>query len=75
MSKTIISVNEPTPKWATWVFRIIFLLTSAALIILAADPTIPDGVKFRVSLYLKAADVVVWGIGRALGVKKEDFSN
>lgn len=71
--KTVISINKPTPMWATWVFRIVFLLTTAATIIIAADPGIPDDMKVRIGVYLKALDVFIWGIGRGLGVEKADY--
>lgn len=71
--KTVISFTKPTPMWATWVFRIIFLLTSAVLVIIAADNSISDEVKFKVALYLKGADIVIWGIARGLGVDRSQF--
>lgn len=73
--KTIISIQNPTPKWATWLFRIVFLLTSVAVFLVSNEPSIPDPFKIRIALWLKALDVFVWGIGRGLGVKKSDFEN
>ncbi len=73
--KTVVSFTKPTPMWATWVFRIIFLLTSAVLVIIAADGSISDEVKFKIALYLKAGDVVIWGIARGLGVDRSQFEN
>lgn len=71
--KTVLSFTKPTPMWATWIFRVIFLLTSATLVIIAADNTISDELKFKIALYLKAGDVVIWGIARGLGVDKTQF--
>lgn len=73
--KTIISVNSPTPQWANWTFRVVFILTTAAIMVIAADPTIPDSVKVRIGAYLKGLDFVVWGLSRMLGVEinKEEF--
>lgn len=70
--KTIISVTEPTPKWATWTFRIVFLLTKVAIGIIAADPGIPDDLKVRIGLYLSGLDTLVWGLSRMVGVKIEE---
>jgi hypothetical protein len=72
-STTVLSFTQPTPAWATWVFRVVFLLTTAATIILAAEPGISDEVKVKLGEYMKAFDFVVWGIARGIGVKKEDF--
>ncbi|HEU4901182.1 MAG TPA: hypothetical protein VFT06_00280 [Flavisolibacter sp.] len=70
---TVISISKPTPMWATWMFRIVFLLTTAAVVIIAGDPVIKDETKVRVMLYLKGFDVVIWGIARGLGVDKKQF--
>lgn len=74
-TKTVIDINLPTPKWATWLFRIIFILTTAVTFIIAGEPSIPDDLKVRIGLYLKGLDLFIWGIGRGLGVKKEDFED
>ena len=62
-SKTVFSFKQPTPAWATWLFRIVFLLTTAATIVIAAE----------LGVYMKAFDFVIWGIARGIGVKKEEF--
>jgi hypothetical protein len=71
--KTVVSFTKPTPMWATWVFRIVFLLTTAATYIIATDNTIDDDTKVRIFMYLKGFDVVIWGIGRGIGVDKSAF--
>lgn len=73
--KTTFSIKDPSPKWATWLFRIVFLLTSVAVFLVANEPSVPDTLKVRIAVWLKALDVFVWGIGRGLGVKKSDFEN
>jgi hypothetical protein len=72
-NRTVFSFSKPTPAWATWLFRIVFLLTTAATVVLATDPGICDESKVQIGIYLKAFDFVVWGIARGLGVKKEEF--
>lgn len=74
-NKTVFSFRKPTPAWATWVFRIVFLLTTATTIIISADPHIPDQMKVKLGVYLKAIDFVIWGIARGLGVSKEDVTD
>lgn len=73
--KVGVSFTNPTPAWATWVFRGVFLLTTAATIIIAAEPHIPDDVKVRIGVYMKAFDFVIWGLGKGIGVKKETFTS
>ena len=75
MSKTIVSISQPTPKWATWLFRIVFLITTAGMIWVGATRLIQDDSKVEIMLAMKVLDVVVWGIGRGLGVKKEDYED
>lgn len=73
MPQTIISIIDPTPKWATWIFRIVFLLTTAVSFWIGSTKLIPDGSKVEIMLALKGLDVVVWGIAKGLGVKKTDY--
>lgn len=78
--KTVLSFVKPTPQWATWAFRIIFILTGVAIFIVAADPGINSVAKVRIGVYLKGFDMLVWGITRAIGVEvardylKSDYS-
>ena len=71
--KTVISFKSPTPMWATWTFRIVFLFTTAATFVIAGEPSIPDEMKVRIGLYLKGLDVVIWGMGKGIGIEKEQF--
>lgn len=70
--KTVISVTKPTPTWATWAFRIVLILTTAATMIIASDPAIPDAMKVRIGVYLKGLDFIVWGVSRMLGIDVEE---
>lgn len=73
--KTVASFTLPTPLWATIVFRIVFCLTTAATMIITAEPSIPDALKVRIFLYMKAADFVIWFMGKSIGVSKDQFEN
>ncbi len=73
--KTVVSFNLPTPKWATWVFRVVFILTGVATFVMTADPAISPVMKVRIAIYLKALDMLVWGVTRAIGVDvSRDFN-
>lgn len=67
-NKTVISVSKPTPQWANYTFRVVLLFTTAATMIIAADPSIPDALKVKIGIYLKGFDFVVWGLSRMIGV-------
>lgn len=61
-------INNPTPLWATWVFRIVFLLVSIAIFVFASDPAISDATKVRIGVYLKAFEMLVYGASKLIGV-------
>lgn len=72
-NKTVISVSSPAPKWATWLFRIEFFANKAFLLWLAATKIItPDNIQ-EILVAAVAIDTFIWGLGRGLGVKKDDF--
>lgn len=67
-TKTVISLNKPTPYWATIAFRVVLVLTSAIAIWVAATTLVANGTKVEILLALKTLDFVAWGIGKLLGV-------
>ena len=72
-TKTVISLTAPTPKWVNWVFRIEFVLNKAILFYLSGDNGIsPANIKHTL-LILGTIDLAVWGLGRFIGLKKDDF--
>jgi hypothetical protein len=68
--KTVLSFVKPTPMWATWIFRIVFVLTGVATFIIASDPGITESLKVRLGVYLKGFDMLVWGVTRAIGIEQ-----
>jgi len=71
--KTVLSITKPTPKWMTWVFRIVFNLTMGIGIWMAGTNLIPEEYKFEALLAMKGLDYLIWGIGRGFGVDKSKF--
>jgi len=67
--------GSPSPIWATWTFRIIFLANKAATVLIAAEDMFTDKMKIKIFLYMSAVDLFVWGIAKGLGVKKKDFED
>lgn len=74
-TKTVISLNKPTPYWATIVFRVVLVLTSGIAIWVAATTLVSNGSKVEILLALKTLDFVAWGIGKLLGVAPADETN
>jgi hypothetical protein len=71
-TKTIFSINSPTPQWANWLFRSVFLLNKVVIAIVAGDPGIDPETKVRIGLYLSGLDTFFWGLSRMVGVKIQD---
>lgn len=68
-------IKSPTPVWASWIFRIVFILTGVVTFIVLGDAAITPDVKVRLALYLKGLDMAVWAITRAIGVEiSRDYS-
>jgi hypothetical protein len=63
--------NE-TPMWAINSFRITLLLTFVATFIVATDQEIPRELAVRIGVYLKALDLLVFGISKMFGVEIEE---
>lgn len=71
--KTVISIDRPTPKWATWMFRVVFVVTTALSVWVASTGLISNENKVEIMVAFKSIDFILWGIGRGLGIKKEDY--
>jgi hypothetical protein len=71
----VLSFTKPTPAWATWIFRVVFILTGVATFIVLGDNAIDDSLKTRLALYLKGIDMAVWAMTRAIGIDvNRDFN-
>ena len=73
--KTVLSLNLPTPKWATWIFRTEFVFNKAALMYLSGTGSIPAEKVKEYILILSIIDFLVWIGGRFLGVKKQTIED
>lgn len=69
-TKTIFgAINSPTPQWATWMFRVVFLLTTVASGYLAATNLLSTEAKYEVTLVLKlVVDPLVYGLSKMFGI-------
>ena len=64
-----ITVNTPT--WAKWVFRIVFMITTAAVGWVAGTNLIDQSIKVELMLVLKLIDPIVFGLSKMFGVTIE----
>jgi hypothetical protein len=69
-------IVNPTPMWATWIFRIEFFLNKALLYYFTTTTTAQmsaEEVKHWL-VVLIAIDGFVWGIGKSMGIKPPEDS-
>lgn len=75
-TKTVIGsegLKHPTPVWATWLFRVEFVLNKVALYVLGSTSLVsPDNVKESL-IWIAALDMLIWGLARFIGEKKESY--
>lgn len=64
-------ITKETPRWATWMFRIVFLLTTVAIFVIGSDEAIAASVRVRLGIYLKAFEMVIYGLSKMFGVTIE----
>ena len=69
----VTQIGSDTPKWATWMFRITFLLTTVVTGWIAATNIFPEGVKYEVTLFLKLfLDPLIWGLSKMFGIEVKE---
>ncbi len=63
-------VTVQTPQWATWMFRITFLLTTVITGWIAATNLFPQATKYEITIFLKVVvDPLIWGLSKMFGVQ------
>lgn len=62
------AVNAPTPSWATWMFRVVAILTTALAFYVAGTSLVQEQWKVEVLLGLKAIDMLTLGFSKLFGL-------
>jgi hypothetical protein len=62
------ALTAPTPLLATWIFRAVFIITSAVTIWIAGTELISTSAKVETMLILKMVDALVLGFSKMFGV-------
>jgi len=66
-------LTRKTPEWAKWMFRITFMLTTAATGYIAATNLLDEHTKYEVTLFLKLMlDPIVFGVSKMFGVEVKE---
>lgn len=71
----VAQLNNPTPMWVTWAFRIEFLINKAIGIWLASQNGLDMESVQSIVLWTTIADGFVWGLGRFVGISKETIES
>ena len=73
--KTKFGVNAiglETPQWSKWVFRTVFILSTAATFIIANDPSISKDFKISAGVWLQSLEMVIFGLSKMFGIQIEE---
>jgi len=63
-------IQKPTPKWAKYTFRIVFLLLSIAVFMVSDYPGINEDMKRLLLKWFSGTNMLVWGISKMFGVEE-----
>ncbi|MBN8670338.1 MAG: hypothetical protein ACK4EY_07080 [Flavipsychrobacter sp.] len=66
----ISQINKPTPLWAKYTFRIVFLLLSVAIFMVSDYPGMNEGVKLLLLKWFSGINMLVWGLSKMVGVEE-----
>ena len=69
------AISSPTPKWATWTFRIFFYVSSFVTFIIATDGTIPQATALQIIKWLAITTVAVHGFSKMWGIDTKNAFN
>lgn len=66
----ISQINKPTPLWAKYTFRIVFLLLSVAIFMVSDYPGINESLKLLLLKWFSGINMLVWGLSKMFGVEE-----
>jgi hypothetical protein len=65
-------VNNETPKWATWFFRIFFYVTSMTTLALSMFTNIPVETKLHIAEIVAFANMAAHSFSKMWGIPVDD---
>ncbi len=65
-------IGNETPKWARWLFRIFFYVTSMTTLALSLFSNIPTETKLHIAEAVAFANMAVHSFSKMFGIKVED---
>jgi hypothetical protein len=67
-------IKNPTPLWAKYTFRIIFLLLSCAVFMVSDYPEIDEHTKLLLLKWFSGVNMLVWGLSKLFGLEETTSS-
>ncbi|MBS1771530.1 MAG: hypothetical protein JST82_01630 [Bacteroidetes bacterium] len=64
-------VNNPTPQWAKYTFRIIFLVLSVAVFMVSDYPGLQEATKLLMLKWFSGINMLVWGLSKLFGIEEK----
>lgn len=64
-------IQNPTPLWAKYAFRIVFLLLSIAVFMVSDYPDINESLKLLLLKWFSGINMLVWGLSKMFGVEEK----
>ena len=68
----ISQIGKTTPTWATYTFRIIFLLLSFGSFMISDYPGIDESTKAILVKWFSGINMLTWGLSKLFGVEQLD---
>lgn len=66
-------LSNPTPMWVKWTFRVEFLLNKAFGVWMASQSSLSLEELKNLVLWATIIDGFVWGLGKFVGISKDDI--
>lgn len=66
-------LNKPTPMWAKYTFRIVFLLLSFGVFMVSDYPGLNEQAKLLMLKWFSGINMLVWGLSKLFGVPEREI--
>lgn len=64
-------VNKPTPIWAKYTFRIVFLILSVSVFMVSDYPGLAETTKLVMLKWFSGINMLVWGLSKLFGIDEK----
>lgn len=70
-------LGKPTPLWAKYIFRVVFLLLSFGIFMVSDYPGLDEHTKLITLKWFSGINMLVWGLSKLFGINEQvrDYTN